>query len=204
MRIFLFILGVAFGVLVSLYAVHHQSTRLQAAGIVPAAPEPTIIVKTEVIDKTVNPCAWDETRNLPFLSWEEESDVTIKVYGADCDYSVLQLIVHDESRRVYLDEIVRLGAITANRETGDDMPRIMKRYWEEIGPSRTSELAPWAPAEEMFEKHYQWSAVEKDDYERARTADAPLICMRIYYETANCYWYDPVARRARHVASYGV
>ena len=203
MRIFLLLFGLVLGVGLSAVVAHHHYDRLAEMGIVPAQPAIQTNSKTEVINKSVNPCAWRETRPISFTSWDDKDLATVEVFGPDCDFSVISLTIRDENQRVVLHEIAEFSGITPNRETQEEMEAIIASFWDGMGPKRTSEFGDWLPQEEMFEDGNQWTSLSKEKYDRARADDAPLICMAVFYETTHCYWRDVERNFTERMISFG-
>ena len=202
MRALLFFIGLAVGIGASIYSIQNHYNSLVKFGLAPALRESRTITKTEVINNTENPCAWKESRSISFTSWEDSDVALVEVFGSNCDFSIISLTIRDQYERVIFHKIAELSGITPYPETEKDLPKIVERFWDVIGPSNIDEFSEMVALKEKHGEDEEGIELFHSSYSAALSADAPIICMQVHYEYTHCYWRNAERNSTERILSY--
>lgn len=154
---------------------------------------PIAIAEDSEPTSETNSCAYDETRPISFTNWDSSDKARVQILGENCVNSTVLVRIEDSSGKVLFSHAAILYRLTVTRfdklEEGD-AHKIANLVWSSLGPTRTSELQPWAERKDIYDLYDEVPALGREDYETARASDKPYVCVQTYYEGADCYWFD--------------
>lgn len=139
-------------------------------------------------------CRFEETRPIAFASWEEADKATVRIIGDTCTNATLLTTIEDTHGVIRFSHAAIFHELTSEPTdalTPKDVQDVINLVWLMLGPNRTSELLPWKEPQEFYDLFDEIPLLAHDEYEHARSADRPYICVQNYYEGADCYWITP-------------
>lgn len=148
-------------------------------------------------------CPYHEEFLVSFTSWEKEDTFSIDLLGDDCAKSIRVITVRDSNNRPIYTNSVRLQQLAAQPLSYDDtLESTLEAIRKSISGKRSSALPEFESPNADPENFYQGGEENRKNYERARAADSPVMCVRFAWEYWECFWYDSQKRSVKYL--YGI
>lgn len=162
----------------------------------------SVSVNAENLD--VISCPHHEEFSVSFTSWDNQDLFSIDLLGDDCSNSVRVITVRNSSGRVIYTNSVRLQQLSAQPLRYDDvLVRTVEAIRKSISGASTKDIPAYNSPDVDPENYYQGGEENRENYEKARSLDKPVMCVRIGYEYWECFWYDPDLRATNYLYGFG-
>lgn len=141
---------------------------------------------------------------MAFTDWGASDRFSIDLLGGDCTKAVRVITLRDSAGYPIFTNAVRLQQLAAQPLSYRDvLQETIAFIRNSVDGTRTSSLPAFDVSMLDDENFYQGGLENRENYERARRMDRPVMCVRIGYEYWECFWFDPDARTTKYLYGFG-
>ncbi|GJL95996.1 MAG: hypothetical protein DHS20C05_24010 [Hyphococcus sp.] len=141
---------------------------------------------------------------VSFTDWGSKDRFSIDLLGDECSKSVRVLTVRASNGYVLYTNSVRLQQLAVQPlEYEDVLERTLESIRKSVSGNRTNEIPTFDSIPLDDENFYTGGEDNRENYEKAREADKPVMCVRMGYEHWDCFWYDASKGYVKYLYGFG-